>query len=72
MYGIVRYIFLENKTTKYVNHKIECQTALEFQEKKRYFFEKKFKKIPYKILGSLYFKYTGKTMPVEQHEKKYL
>lgn len=65
MYGIIKYIFLSNKIGQYANYRIECETALEFQEKKRYFFEKKFKKIPYKILGSFHFRYTGKTMIVE-------
>lgn len=65
MYGIVRYLICENKTYKYCTHKINCKTAFEFQEKKRYYFDKNFKKIPHKIIGSFHFKYTGKTMASE-------
>lgn len=65
MHGIVSFYCEENKKVVRKTKRFDNVDYLAFQEKKKYFFEKYCKNKKYRIIGSRYFKYTGKTMEVE-------
>jgi len=66
MHGTVIFYCEENKKVIRKTQRFENVDILSFQEKKKYFFEKNYKGKKYKIIGNRHFRYTGKTMEVEQ------
>ena len=64
MHGIIDH-FVREKNGQVVrkSHRVDGVTALAFQEKVRYFKMKNVGRV--KVLGTTYFRFTGKTMPVD-------
>ena len=65
VYGIVTFYYRKNKEVAKGIQRFDNVDCNSFQEKKRYFFEKNYNGITYKIIASRHFRYTGKTMEVE-------
>lgn len=63
MHGIINYYAKENGRFVRKSYKIDGASALTFQDKVRYFKEKNRGK--FHVSGTIHFRHTGNTMPVE-------
>ena len=63
MHGIIDHLVRENGRTFRKSYRVDGVTALAFQEKVRYFLMKNTGRV--RVLGTMHFRFTGKTMPVD-------